>query len=120
MGLIIYYGRFLPVLKKAVMSFLKTGRNNNPRSRGKGDVMGLITGIVSAINSKNRASQTGREGGAEMGMAVTGILSKGRINIGAPERVIKSLLENRIHIFTHKNRKYVCPQHKKVFWDRTY
>ena len=76
-----------------------------------GDAMRLITGIISRINFKNRASQTGRKGGAEMRMAMTDILSKGIQYLKAPKRVIKCFFRSRTHIFTHKNRQYVCPQH---------
>ena len=57
-----------------------------------------------------------------MGMAMTGILStrksaasEVRTYLKAPKRVIKSLLGNGRHIFTHKNRRNVCPRHTHGF-----
>ena len=55
-----------------------------------------------------------------MRMAMTGILSKMRTYLKAPKRVIKSFLENVRHIFTHKNRQYVCPRHTALFLTQTY
>ena len=77
--------------------------------------MRLIAGIVSEINSKNGTSQIGRRGGGKMRMAMAGILSKVITYLKAPKRVIKSFFRSRTHIFTHKNRQYVCPQHKASF-----
>ena len=79
-----------------------------------GDAMRLITGIISRINFKNRASQTGRKGGVAMRMAMTDILSKGIQYLKAPKRVIKCFFRSRTHIFTHKNRQYVLHQHKHL------
>ena len=84
--------------------------------------MRLITGISSGIKGKDKMSQISRRGGAEMRMAMTDILStrksaasEGIQYLKAPKRVIKCFFQSRTHIFTHKNRQYVCPRHRRGF-----
>ena len=58
----------------------------------------MVTRII--LKCKNRVSQTGRKGGAEMGTAMADFISKGITYLKAPKRMIKIFWRNRIHRHT--------------------